>query len=205
MRAASRWISVLLHPILMPVLVLAMIMWADPHIAYFMPGAQTSILLSMVAILTVAFPLVSMLLLLRSKVITSLELPSRAERIVPFIMMMIYYAMTYFVLRSTHLHPIALSVFLGILISMAITIMVTLKWRISIHMVGIGGAIGAASGITALHGLPLLPLIAFLIVLAGLVGTARLIAGGHSHAQIYSGALLGWLVIYSCVVLEVVI
>lgn len=205
MLTASRWISVLLHPILMPVCVLALIMYADPHVAYFMPNAQTSILLAMVSILTVAFPLVSMLLLLRSKVITDLQLPSREERIIPFTMMLIYYGMTYFVLRQTHLHPVALSVFLGILISMALTILITLKWKISIHMVGIGGAIGAASGVSAIHALPLLPVIALLIVLAGVIGTARLIAGGHSHAQVYAGAFLGWLATYSCVVLGVLV
>ena len=205
MLTAARVISVLLHPLFMPVLVLGMVLKADPHVAFFLPGDQRYVLLLLVTVLTVAFPLVSILLLLRSKVIGSLEMRSRQERIVPFLMVAIYYGMTYFVLRTTHLHPMALSIFTGIIVALVITIAITIRWKISIHMVGVGGAIGAVAGASAVHSLHLLPLISILILLAGILGTARLLLGGHVPAQIYAGAFLGWLAVYSCVVFGVVL
>src|SRR5690606_20889008 len=131
----------------------------------------------------------------------------REERIVPFAMAAIYHGITYYVLRRSEipLHPMLLSALAGVLLATLLTTFITIRWKISAHMVGIGGLIGAISGSSAVHALPLLPLIALLIIVAGLLGTARLIAGEHTPAQIYAGALLGFAATYFCVLLEVVL
>ncbi|MEO8587935.1 MAG: hypothetical protein ABI432_01070 [Flavobacteriales bacterium] len=201
MRTAARWLSVLLHPLFMPVFTLWLAFRVDPHLAFFIPDEARWIILGMVALMTIVFPLTSALLLLRAGLISSLLMPTRTERIAPYIMTMIYYAMTWYLLRRSPLHPAVHGLFLGALVALGVTTVVTFRWKISAHMVGIGGAIGALVGLSVLHSLPLLPPIAALIVLAGALASARLLSSDHSPAQVYAGVLLGGACTYVCVVL----
>ncbi len=205
MRIVARWISVLLHPVFMPLYTLALAIWLDPHIGYFLAEEARYIVLAMVAVMTVAFPLVSTLLLLRAKCISSLEMHDREERIAPFTMTMLYFGMAYYLLRESPLHPAILSIFAGIILALLVTIAVTVQWKISIHMVGIGGLLGALAGLSVIHALPLLPVIALAVLLAGVLGTARSLVGTHRPAQIYTGVLLGFVSTYACVLLEVAV
>ncbi len=206
MRRASAWISLLLHPVLMPYITLWLLMAADPHVVYFMREELQRIVLAMLAIMTIAFPIMSTLLLSRLKMISAWQMPHREERVIPFAMAVIYHAITYYVFRRSEipLHPLLLSALAGILLATLLTTFITVRWKISAHMVGIGGLLGAIAGSSAVHSLPMLPLIALLIIVAGVLGTARMIAGEHTLAQINAGALLGFAATYSCVVLEVV-
>ncbi len=109
MHTVARWISVLLHPVFMPLYTIGLAMWIDPHLAYFMPEQAKWITLAMIMVMTVAFPLTSTLLLMRAEMITSLEMPSRQERMVPFSMTVLYYGMTYYLLSRSPLHPLVLA------------------------------------------------------------------------------------------------
>ncbi len=197
--SAARWLSVLLHPLFMPVITLWLAFRFDPHLAFFLPEEARWIILGMVALMTIAFPITSALLLLRAGLISSLHMPGRMERIAPYVMTMVYFAMTWYLLRRSGLHPAVQGLIIGALVALALTTLITLRWKISAHMVGIGGAIGALAGLAALHALPMLPPIAVLIVLAGALASARLLSSDHTPAQVYSGTLLGGTCTYVCV------
>lgn len=205
MVTAARWISVLLHPLFMPLFTLALVFRVDPHLAYFLPDQVRYIILAMVTVMTIAFPMVSTLLLLRARMLTSLEMPTRQERVAPFLMTLLYYGMTYYLLQRSPLHPAVLSIFVGIIIAMLLTLLFNMKWKVSIHMVGIGGVVGSLAALATIHSLPLLPVIAITLVLAGLLGTARLIAGAHRPAHIYSGMAIGMAATYFSVVFGVAV
>jgi hypothetical protein len=55
--------------------------------------------------------------------------------------------------------------------------------------------------IATIHAIPLLPMVAALILLAGLLGSARLLTSDHTQAQVLTGALVGALCTYFPVVL----
>jgi hypothetical protein len=63
--------------------------------------------------------------------------------------------------------------------------------------VGIGGVLGMVFGLMLLHGAQLrtLPL---LLVLAGALGSARLLVTDHTPAQVYTGAALGFAGTFLC-------
>lgn len=202
MNSLARFLSVLLHPLLMPTYTLWLAMRVDPYLGFFLSNEAQWITLGMVALMTIAFPITSALLLLRMGLVSSLQMPTKRERIAPYMMTIIYYAMAWYLLRRTPLHPAVHSLFLGALIALACTTITTFSWKISAHTVGIGGALGAIVGLSVLHSLPLLPVIALLIVLTGAVASARLIASDHTPAQVYTGAVLGGICTYACVLLS---
>ena len=191
MRRPALLLSFVLHPLFMPLLTLWAILHLDPHVGYFLPPSAQLTLLGMVAIMTCAFPAISVLLLRRVGLITSLELPRREERIVPYLMTMLYTGMALYLMFRIPLHPIAYAVFIGILCAMAISAITTIWWKISAHMVGIGGLSGALFALWSVHGLDLFLPIALVILVGGILGTARLLTSDHTHAQVQGGWLLG--------------
>jgi hypothetical protein len=203
MHLLAKALNILLHPLFMPLYTVALAMRVDPHLAFFLPVELRWIVIGMVALMTVGFPLTSTLLLLRTGLVRSLQMPERKERIAPYMMTAIYYGMAWYLLHRTPLHEAVFAIFIGAILALVFTTIVTLSWKISAHMVGIGGLIGALAGLTAVHSLPLLPVIAFAVLLAGALGTARLLTSDHTPAQVYTGAGVGFLCTYLCVVLNI--
>jgi hypothetical protein len=111
---------------------------------------------------------------------------------------LMYYGLCYYLLRRTPAHPMLWSMFFGATIAMTLTLVITFRWKISTHMVGIGGLIGAFASMISVHDVIAWPLIGILFVAAGALGTARLLTSDHSQAQIYAGALLGGFCVFVC-------
>ncbi len=187
----ARFLSVLLHPLVMPTCTVWLALTVDPRMGYFLPPGSRWMLLGMLALMTIVFPITSALLLQRTGLVTSLEMPTRQERIAPFVMTLVYYCMAYYLLRQTPVHPAVLAAFVGILGALFATLAITLRWKISAHMVGVGGLVGAITGIAMIHALPLIPVIAVLVLIGGVLGTARLLSSDHTQGQIIAGAALG--------------
>ncbi|MBL7953255.1 MAG: hypothetical protein JNM62_16225 [Flavobacteriales bacterium] len=201
MQQLARLLSVLFHPVFMPLFTLALAGTVSPALVYFVPPGSRLIMLGMVAIMTIAFPLTSALLLLRASVVTRLDMPTRQERIVPYAMTLIHFCLAYYLLRRSPVHPALLAVNYGILLATGFTFVITFFWKISAHMVGIGGLIGMLTALSAVQQAPLFPLIAAAIIVAGLLGSARALISDHSHAQLITGALLGWVCVHASVML----
>ncbi len=111
-------------------------------------------------------------------------MPDRTERIAPYVMTLdllrhdLLPAATYAIAPDRWF-----ALFIGVFLALLLTTLITVRWKISAHMVGIGGVIGAMLGLSILHGLPLLPLLALLMICAGLLGTARLLSSDHTQGQ----------------------
>ena len=201
MHFAARLLSYVLHPLLMPLITLWAMLRLDPHVAYFMPPNGKLLLLGMVAVMTFIFPVMSVLLMRRAGLVTDLELPRREERIAPYLATLLYGGMTLYLLFRTPLHPIAYALFIGILCAVGLSALITFWWKISAHMVGIGGLVGALFALEAVHGVEVFLPLVIAVGLAGALGTARLLTSDHTHAQVHMGMLLGAACTFTAMVL----
>lgn len=199
MKRAAHWLSIALHPLFMPVCTVVLVLHLDPHLRFFVRPEHRAVLTGMVALLTVAFPLFSTLLLVRAGVVSGITLPHRQERAIPYAMTLFYYALTWYLLRRSPFTETLEPLFLGAFVALFITALVTLRWKISAHMVGIGGLVGALAGLARAHGAIHLGPLAMVILLAGALGTARLLASDHTQGQVFAGALLGFLCVFGAV------
>ncbi|MBK8340187.1 MAG: hypothetical protein IPK99_09475 [Flavobacteriales bacterium] len=200
MRTSAHFLSVLLHPVFMPLLTLVTAFWLDPHLSFFLPLPLELITYGMVLVLTVLFPITSALLLLKSGAISDLAMPERQERVIPLLMTLFYSGMCLYLLHRTMHHPATYAFFTGVLLALVLTLSITLVWKISAHMVGIGGAVGTFTGLVALHDPFPFIVLAAAIIIAGALGTARLLVSDHTPGQVHAGAALGFLCTYGCVV-----
>jgi hypothetical protein len=203
MRSIARGLSIVLHPLMMPVYTLALAFRLDFHLAFFLPTPFIWITFGMLTAMTVLFPLASTWMLVRAGLVESIHLHTQRERIGPAVMTLFYYALAYWLMRKTGQHEAVLSMLAGALLSLALFTAVTFRWKISAHMVGIGGLIGALTALWTMHHTFSLGVLSVAIAVAGLLGTARLIDGGHTPAQIYAGALLGFACVFGSVLLSI--
>lgn len=160
----------------------------------------------MLTMLTFIIPLISLLVMKRSEIISSLQLPDREERIPVMVLVIIYYIITYYLfdVRNEEFNYIFgsfMSFLSGGLIISVISLLITFKWKISLHAIGISGMAGAFLGMTEL----LYPINNFeeirgfntvLLLLVGIICSSRLVLKAHSFSQILGGIILGGVVEY---------
>jgi hypothetical protein len=145
-------------------------------------------------LLTALIPMISIFILMNNNMISSMELEKREERIAPFLLTLLYYFLAYFLLRKAHLPDVFYSAFIGSWIALLLSVIITFNWKISIHMVGIGGVTGTVAALFEIPSIEIdISILLGLILLMGLVGTARLALNAHKSEQVYVGALVGFL------------
>ena len=201
MKQAARVISIVLNPFIMPLL--GVIFLLKFHQVYSLIYTDTfaNTLIVLATILTLLFPFISIYVLYRSGLISDLSLTKRKERIIPSIITVMYYlGFYYFLRRIDGLDSIILSGFLGGCVALVISILITQKWKISLHAQGVSSLAGLIVGVCQMTFVSHFWLILFLIVSIGLVGSSRLILEKHTPLQVYAGGFLGFVVPYLFVV-----
>ncbi len=185
-------ISTILHPIVVPTIGLFLYFWFVPHT---FNKEQQLLMLSIVFICTYVLPLLLLLLLKLFKSIQSFQLESIQERKIPlFIMTVLFYALVKFLLLlSGSTHDLAI-LFYGIAISLVVIyVLFYCSLKSSLHLASMGGAIGFFLMLSIQYGLNFLPIIAILILLSGILATARLGLKAHTTIEVYLGFFIGLL------------
>src|SRR5205085_8837877 len=132
-------------------------------------------------------PVLITYLLIKRRFIKTFYMEERHERYVPFIIQAVLMMIAYYMLTQIVLPRLFYLLMLGAIASVIIVILVNFKWKISIHMVGIGGITGMLFGLSSLFLLDLRIPIIITILVAGILGTARLRMGSHQPSQLYVG------------------
>jgi hypothetical protein len=105
--------------------------------------------------------------------------------------MIIFNSFLYFLLKNIQISPVFKYFTLGAALLIVIAFIVNLKWKISIHMMAIGGLLGMVLGLTLLSIINNPIYFLGVVFCAGLTGFARLKLNAHNQAQVYTGLLSG--------------
>ncbi len=160
-----------------------------------LPGPDIQLSLYLITfVATFIFPLASALLLLKMNVINSLEMQTKEERKIPYLSAAVFYfSEAYFLMRIDL--PLAVqAMMMGATLLIIITLVINLFWKISSHMVGIGGLCGMMVAISYRMQVNLHFMLILLFLIAGLVAYSRLRLNAHSAAEVYAGFFLGTVV-----------
>ena len=196
MEKTARIISVLFHPIIMPSLGFLLLFNSGTYLAY-LPFDYKKMILIMVVLCTFVIPLSMIPFFLYQKMIFDIQLSRSRERYIPLVICFFLYLFCYFLLRRIPIPPDYQAFCLGCALSVLIVLLVISKWKISLHMVGIGGLAGLIGYMIVHMQINLEFYLILTILAAGLVGTARLILGAHKPFEIYTGFLIGCVVVTS--------
>ncbi len=187
----ARIISILMHPMFIITWAMLVMLNLNAYFVTIIPERLRWTIIGLVFANTTLVPAILVWLMARKELVSSLDMPFRKERTLPYLIFAIFYASTYFLMKNIGLPNLYYFFVVGGLASVVAATIINLFWKISIHMIGIGGLTAGfiALSFESLISEPILILI--LIFLSGLTGFARLQSGNHTPAQVYTGYLLG--------------
>jgi hypothetical protein len=190
--STAKFISIVLHPVLMPTYALVIIFSVSHYLNFTMPPPLKFALFSIVIFNTLIMPVIISWLLLRKGLIKSFNMDKREERIIPFICNAVLMMVAYYMISQISIPKIFSMMLLGAAASVVIAIIINLKWKVSIHMIGIGGITGMFFGLSTFLLIDLRIPIVVSIIVAGLIGSARISMGAHRQAHLYFGFFVGF-------------
>lgn len=187
----SGWISVILHPVFYPVIALLLLFTVHSFIIH-LPWDIKRFDLLIVSINTLLIPIAYTVIFYRLKLISSLQMENRQERILPLILYIVFTYVSYFVLKKVHQPSIIWQVMLVISAVTFFSLLVSFRWKISLHLTGMGGLSGMLLLFVFRVSPKFSPLWMISLILAGVLGSSRLISNQHKPAEIYLGFLGGF-------------
>ena len=193
----SKIISTILHPIFMPIIAiyLSLELVAGAGLVINALGVFYII----VFLSTIAIPLTSVLFLKKINLVSSLEMRGHKERSLPLLITAISMTFGYYWLVDILIFfPLLRNEILGAIFLIIVASIVSRYWKISLHMLGIGGVVGVLFSLNIWFG-NLSNLLIVFILTSGLLGYARLKEKAHNATQVYLGFLIGFLIEFFCV------
>ena len=188
----AKTISILLHPIFMPLLGVAILMQSDWFHA--VSGEGKRFIYVVVLLTTLLIPLSGMMILKSKGWITSYFMHDKKERRFPLLIASFFYLIGAFILQKMQV-PMIVPLFLNAAsIVILISALITWQWKISIHMAALGGLAGMVIAVSIRWMANLQPALVLLFMLAGIAAYARLKLDEHDPGQTYAGYLLGLMV-----------
>ncbi|MBI9060225.1 MAG: phosphatase PAP2 family protein [Labilibaculum sp.] len=196
----ARIISGLAHPMLMPLISVFVIFHSGTYLDYT-PHVLIRVIYLIVAISTILLPISILPLLKNQNMISDMGLEKRNERLIPLLITTLFYGLGYYMLLKFPITRVVANLQLAAIISILLISLISLKWKISLHMAGIGGFIGMLIGFSFLYSSSLKFVFMIGILVAGLIAYARLKLNLHTPSQVYAGFILGLITVASCLLL----
>jgi hypothetical protein len=192
LRILAHLFSVVLHPLFIPSYVAAYLIYIHPYaFSNFDEKAKAMRLISVV-LLTAFFPAFTVFLLKRLGFANSVYLRTQKERIIPYVSSMFYFFWTYYVSKNLpSTPPLFTTMLLGVFISSIGALMANIYYKVSMHAIAMGGMFAFFLVLALLGSTPVTIYLTIVILISGLVCTARLIVSDHFPFDIYSGFLIG--------------
>lgn len=198
MRALSRIISFIFHPLLMATYLFTLLLFTVPFALDPIKEERAGSFIFLIFCVTFVLPALNIGLFRLFGTVKSFSMPNRSERVFPFIFISVLYCVITYLFYSRarmSLHDNMFRFLLIIDLLVVAATLITFFYKISVHSLAMGGLIGILLPLNqaADSGVLFFPLLA-VIVLTGIVMTARLQLNAHSLREVLSGALVGFAV-----------
>jgi len=194
LRLPAKIVSYFFHPMFMPIVMAVVICLLNKPEYAGMTGPQRSYFLLNIGLNTIFFPLLSTLLLKALGFIESIQLKTSKDRIIPLIATMMFYFWNYLVMKN-QAAPLSLKVLmLGAYWGVIVVFMANIFIKVSMHTAAAGGAIGIVIVLMMIGDYNLLIPLLITMLVAGIIGTARMVLQAHKPGEVWLGYLIGVLV-----------
>lgn len=193
----ARFFSLFMHPLLIPGWTFLALMSTGNFLSLQIPYPMRWMLTGIIFTTTFFIPALMILLMWRFKMISSLRMPLRSERLAPLVITAVFFYLTYYLLKQIDLAPLFYFYMLGATTLAIFGLLITLWWKISLHMIALGGISGAFAALTLFAQGGYTSILLVILVISGFTGSARLKLQAHTPAEIYAGYLVGAVSMFS--------
>jgi hypothetical protein len=192
----SKIITFVFHPLLMPTYGLILMFSSKTYLSFFPLNAKL-IIFGIIFTGTFVFPMILMPFFIYKKYIKKLEMYTKKERILPLIVTFVSYYGTYYAISQLPLPVIFNKYLLASTLTVALSLIVTIYWKISLHLIGIGGLLALIASMSFKFTADFRLYFIAIILISGIIAFARLKLKSHSPIQIYTGFFAGFLVVFT--------
>lgn len=126
----------------------------------------------------------------------------REHRSFPYLVFLLFYAFTLHFLARFHLPFYMGGILVSSLMIQAACLLINIWWKVSVHSAGAGGIIGALVAFSFLFNFNPVWWLSLCIIIAGLVGSSRMLLRQHTLWQVLAGTFLGILLGFVGIILK---
>ncbi|MFR9165765.1 MAG: hypothetical protein ACLVKO_05915 [Dysgonomonas sp.] len=190
--------SAVLSPFLMPfynvVLLFAYTTFYEIHFRQILYYIIPVLLFSFIV------PVSFLFVLKKLRMISGYSIPEKKERILPYLMTCFANSMLFYYFYSSGTYFWFLGIIAIPVVISLVGFIINLFWKISAHMMGIGGLIGTVMAVCFyIKGLNPFILFIILFILAGCLGVSRVYLKRDTAAQVYGGFAVGFALAFLCI------
>lgn len=156
-----------------------------------MPLQYKLIVLGVVYCFTILMPTLTIFIFRKINGFSPKDLVERKRRYVPFILTITSYVFCLLMMHRLNIPWYMTGIILAALVMMIICVIVNLKWKLSEHMAGAGAVVGGLVAFSALYGYNPIGWLCLFILVAGVLGTARIILQHHTLGEVMGGFTVG--------------
>jgi hypothetical protein len=187
---AAEILSVLFHPLFIPLYGL-LIIYSSPTLLSFIPLQLKRMILVLVMANNVLLPMALAIVLYARGSIASLRARGRNERVLLLTFALLMYCLTAFVLLRIQVPSLFKAYLVSIAVVTLVTLIITLRYQISMHSVGFGGLLVLVMFMTALYHISMVWQLFAVVLAGGAVMSSRIYLDDHSPAEVWSGFFTG--------------
>ena len=197
LRLFANIISYLCHPVFFPLVMAFVLYKLTPASFEGVPQKQLGLWFLSIAITAVFFPLFSIALMKPLGFIENFKMPTAKERTIPLMVSMIFYfwvSHVFNVMPGTPVPLVLKVLLLGNFWGIICLFMINIFTKISMHTATAGGMVGIIIVLMILSPANMVIPLFVSIIIAGIIGTGRMILGSHQKGDIWLGYIIGILV-----------
>ena len=188
---AAKFISYVFHPLFIPLYITYFII----QIRYYqLAGINDWVnlrILLQVFVNCTFLPLASILLLRALNFIDSVFLKTQRDRIIPYIICMIFYFWNWYVFKNNHEVKDLVSMSMAIFNASVLGFLVNISMKVSMHAIAVGVMVTFIALLALTDSSSFSFYLSIAVLIAGIVFTSRLVVSDHSQKEIYYGFLIG--------------
>ena len=185
----ARVVSMVFTPFYLPILGLMALFFLSYLNQYL--ASYKFFVLAVVYFFTILLPTFLIHLYRRYQGWTLIELDARERRVVPYVISILCYFTCLYIMEQMHIPYFMRSIVASALIIQVVCALINVWWKISTHTAGIGGVAGALFVFSEVFRFNPMWWFCLVLIVAGVLGTSRMILRQHTLAQVVVGFLVG--------------
>lgn len=190
----AKFVSIIFHPVLLPTLGFLLLFISGFYDSMLTTDAKRFILL-VIFFSTATLPMLAIAIIsLNSKF--DVLMPNSRERIIPLLFTSVFYYIGFILLGRIHFIPMFKLYMIASVLLIVALLLISFKWNISIHMAATGALTATFFALSFRGGVNPVNAILIMVLVSGLVGTARLVLNKNSLLQVAAGYVLGFIILY---------
>ena len=185
----ARVLSAVFNPFYLPTVGL-IVLFTLSYLS-LLPLSYKMVVLGLVYIFTILLPTLLISLYRHHQRWTLIELGQRERRMVPYVISILCYFMCVYIMKAMHIPHFMASIVIAALGIQIICAIINAWWKISTHLAAIGGVVGAVMAFSVIFAYNPIPWLCTTILLAGILGTSRMVLRQHSLSEVLGGFAVG--------------